>query len=504
MKLKRLFGVLSASVLLGTGLVLLSASNASAAVSITTTNCVNAVGGQITFAVTNVNLNDILTLDFVNSGGDAVETYEQPVFASGLIGSTYTVTERVGTNIWLPMTSGGVVSGLLNVKVNGGASTFATFSVSGCSNMRKVVLEKRVVGGVAPLGSFFKVAFRRNSSDLNLTYPSTGGTFTLPYSSANDFTVIENSNGGASSNSMYDTVRNVIGTDASHISVPAVSGNEHIQIINSFVTRPVSVHKVWKDANGTILTAAQEPKVLTNALVLHSTTAGGQAYGANIACTFISCPFFEVPPGGSLEVVSESDATGYVLVSTLQSVAGCGPQVNVGSNEFPDYQWPACAVTFINQAQAVPASTTTTTVASTTTSTVGLTTTTTAQPDVTTTTTPPNITTTTLGAQTTTTTSPAVTTTTVAIPIATTTTPSTTVLPGSPTTLPLSFSSIPTVPPVVFPAIPTLTAGVTIPQTTLVPGTTVARFIVDAAKANVPIPPAPAPATNPTTETTPA
>jgi hypothetical protein len=511
MKLKRIFGALSASALLGTGLVLFSASNVQAAVSVTATNCNNKNGGVITFVITNVKLNDQLTLDFVNSGGDAAQTVNDSVSASGLAGSTYTGSEQVGLGIWLPMTAGGVVSGLLYVKVNGGASTFATFSVSGCSAMRKVVLEKRVVGGVAPLSSLFKIAFQRNGFDMNLTYPSIGGSYTVPYTPVDAFTVIENHNGGASSNSMYDTVRNLIGTDASHISVPAASGDEHIQIINSFVTRPVSVLKVWKDVNGKILTAAEENKVLTNTLVLRSKTAGGKDYGSGIGCTFISCPFFDVPPSGSLAVVSESDAAGYSLVSALQSVAGCAPQVNVGPNEFPDYQWPACSVTFVNLANAVPPSTTsTTTISATSTSTTSIptgVTTTTTIPDTTTTVPDPTSTTSMPPATTTTTTTVASTTTLAgtSTSTSTSTTTTTTALLGTSTTKPaLDFPSVQPLQPVVFSTVPVAVTPVPTSQSVFVPGTTVARLIVDAAKANEPIPPAPAPAAQPLVETTPA
>ena len=302
-------------------------------------------------------------------------------------------------------------------------------------------------------------------------------------------------------------VRGLPGSDDSHISIPGALTNEHVVVTNLFDTRPVTVNKVWKDLNGKTLTAAQELKVLSNIMTLQVALADGLAnpigYSADLPCSLVSCPIFDVPPKAGIKIVAESDASGYAPVSSFQYLTGCGPIANVGSSEFPDFQWPPCSVTFVNQAQVVPASTTTTTttLAATTTTTPTLSTTTTTLPDVTTTTT---TTTTTAPLNTsTTTTAPVVTTTTTTLTPSTATT--TTLQLKTSTTLALSFPTLPTIPPSVSSATPTpITSPPTIPSTELVPGTTVTRLIVDVATAKLPIPPAPAPATQPLLETTPA
>ncbi len=234
---------------------------------------------------------------------------------------------------------------------------------------------------------------------------------------------------------------------------------------------------------------------MSNSVVLYATVSiGNQSnYGPHLACTFVSCPVFDVPSIAGVKLISQSDFAAYSLISNFQDITLCGTKTNVGSKVFPDFQWPPCSVTFINKALPPAETTTTTNPPATSTTTIGGTTTTTL-PDTTTTTTAPTATTTT--------TAPTATTTTIAQVVVTTTTST---LPPTATTVkpPVIFVTVPTAPPVVFSSVPSIPAP-TAPA--LVPGTTVAALIVDVAKALAPIPTAlpPAPATVPLADVTPA
>ena len=94
-------------------------------------------------------------------------------------------------------------------------------------------------------------------------------------------------------------------------------------VTNVFDTRPVTVKKVWKDVNGKTLTAAEEPKVLSNIMTLQVALADGLAnpigYSANLACSLVSCPIFDVPPKAGIKIVAESDADGYAPTSCFNT-----------------------------------------------------------------------------------------------------------------------------------------------------------------------------------------
>ena len=140
-----------------TGAVIVAPS-ASAAVTLTTTNCAGVNGATFSYSFTGLAVGDKVDFQFVTSGGSA--HYDDFAIA---VAPTFSATKTLGTDLLLPVPASGTISGIFSVVVNGGSQSSTAFSVSGCLGMRRAVIDKNVVG-VPAIGT--KFILRVNNAGL--------------------------------------------------------------------------------------------------------------------------------------------------------------------------------------------------------------------------------------------------------------------------------------------------------------------------------------------------
>jgi hypothetical protein len=223
--------------LLGSGLGFFSMPQASAAevLTMTTTNCSGSTPGTISYSVSSLIQSPTLIYELVVTKAGQAEDFvaQLPKGTTSKAG-----TLAVGSEILLPMSATGAVGGTFELRFNGTVVASSVFNISGCGGLRKVVVDKVVVG-VPPVGATYGIDVS-GLSNLIVTVPSSGGSFTVAVVGA--FFVSEQINKGyAASVVGFDLVRNVLGASNSVVSIPAVTTDEHVRITNFFVSRPVSV-----------------------------------------------------------------------------------------------------------------------------------------------------------------------------------------------------------------------------------------------------------------------
>lgn len=374
----RLLRVLLPLTLFGSAISLARPEPATAAgvATATVTNCSGTTPGSVNVTVTGLDPTDTVGLTYRSISGDVFDQF-QPVSVPA---STPMPIGRPLTDHWtLPVSSTGDVTGLVNVYINYGLATKYTlpalpFTMTGCGSLRTVRVTANSIG-IAPIGQKFQIRLGQFFGApvnqyfyMDMKFPASGGTVTLPVTPNLALSLRELNAGLAGSTAVVNELTNnpSLLNPTPGIDLLAQATNEQVLFTNIFTTRPVTVDKVWQDANGVKQVNSQLAFLAGFSMDIQAWDATGP-YGPIGTCSYtnanvLSCPTLDVPPTGSVRLVNEVGGTGYSPLATgSYAISQCGPIVNVGSTEFPDFQFPPCSVVVTNRQDPLAATTTTTT-----------------------------------------------------------------------------------------------------------------------------------------------